>query len=314
MRRSTVAGLLALALWSVAPARGAAAENGVEPPGAALVLPFDSTEGHVSFLAAQNTGAAQVSSHWTFWADVCSKLADADICLTSQDSVIIDPTTLASIGPDNQPTGGGAADLSGNRGFAVVTAFATDADCNPLRGSRSRIVDGALTGSWSIAELDKNSAFGTSAIVLHRSADGFVELPDQPLLDLDLYTWNPDTLTKSEIVLIGLRENAGERPGEVGPIGTGDSNFVHFGVSYVDTLEVAKSLAGGVVGCAAFDDVRRLVEGAGVQSSGFLRFSDFRPPVGGGTAGSRMFVFGLHGWAFEGFGQMQNGIYRFSEQ
>lgn len=314
MRRPTVAGLLALAVWSMVPARGAAAENGVEPPGAALVLPFDAFEGHVSFLAAQNTGSTQVSTHWTFWADVCRKLAETEICLTSQDSVIVDPTTLASIGPDNRPIGDGMINLAGQRGFAVVTAFATDAGCNPLLGSRAEIVDGALTGSWSIAELEKNSAFGTSAIVLHRSADGFVELPDRPLESLDLYTWNPDTLTKSEFVLIGLRENAGVRPGEVGPIGTGDSNFVHFDLSYVDTLEVERSLPNGVVGCAAFDDVRRLVVGVDIRSSGFMRLTGFRPSLGGGTAGSRMFVFGVHGWAFEGFGQMQNAIYRFSEQ
>jgi hypothetical protein len=249
-------------------------------------MPYDLTAGHVSYLAAQNTHDDSVATHWTFWAEDCSLRAQVEICLTQDDSVVVDPTRLVSIDAENEPTGDTAVDLSGTRGFATVTALAADEDCRRRTGSGHRIVDGALTGAYSIAELEQNSAYGSSAIVLP-APNGIVELPDRGLESLDLYTWNPDTLTKTQVVVIGLRENEGELPGEVGPMGAGASSRVQASLAYVDTIEVVSALPDVDIGCVFFGDAQTLVEPVGAESSGFFRLSDFSRPIGGGTAGSR---------------------------
>src|SRR4051812_39079971 len=77
-------------------------------PAAELIMPFDSTEGKSSFLLVSNltgtssSGGAQVTTHWTFWSETCDELADFSICLTLNDTVVVDPTNARSQGLNNE--------------------------------------------------------------------------------------------------------------------------------------------------------------------------------------------------------------------
>jgi hypothetical protein len=64
-------------------------------PAGTLVMPFDSTTGHRSFeIVTRVTGSpngAPVATHWSYWASDCSHLADFFVCLTSNDTTVVDP-------------------------------------------------------------------------------------------------------------------------------------------------------------------------------------------------------------------------------
>src|SRR5690554_4240401 len=75
-------------------------------PANALVMPFDVTDDQVTFLLASNIGGlspvgdafiAGVTTHWTFWSETCDHLADVFICLTLNDTVVVDPRELSAI-------------------------------------------------------------------------------------------------------------------------------------------------------------------------------------------------------------------------
>ena len=125
-------------------------------PAAAVVMPFDQTAGHASFLLVSNTGSsrerAAVTTHWSFWAEDCSHLADFDACLTLNDTIVVDPTKAGAIGPDNEPVGP-AVDLSGRRGFVTVTAYQTDTACSGPSALGHELVDGALVAEATFSAM-----------------------------------------------------------------------------------------------------------------------------------------------------------------
>mgnify|MGYP005839416655 CR=1 FL=1 len=64
--------------------------------GNALVAPFDARAGKTTFLIASNVGTehAKLTTHWAFWSGSCDHLADVNICLTKDDTVVVDTTAM----------------------------------------------------------------------------------------------------------------------------------------------------------------------------------------------------------------------------
>jgi hypothetical protein len=274
-------------------------------PGAALVMPFDSTDGHVSYLTAHNLGSSKVSSHWSFWDEDGATLAETFVCLTANDTVIVDPTALQSIGPDNKGIGS-VSSLAGKRGIASVTAFKSDSNCTPPSSAGApQIADNALTGSFSVAELEQDSSYGGNAATFGIQ-NGIVALPTRELDHIDLESWAPSKVTKSQVILIALREQAGSIPGELGPQGQG---VLRANLGFYGNLSTLVSLAPVQLESAFFGDVRQLAGSQQLDTSGVFRLDGFSPPVGAEETGSRTFLYGLHGWAFHAFAQMAWGSY-----
>ncbi len=170
-----------------------------------LVMPFDTTNGHVSFeivsRTAKGTGGPLLRTHWVFYADDCRHLADVSIGLTDVDTVVVDPTRLQGQTQTFNPAAdfpqGPTVDLSGERGVAIVTA---------LDASNAAIPQ--IVGGWTIADAAVGTSFGGDAIGI--STDG--TLPDPALLagGIRIPTFDPTTLTSSQVILIGLEADGGE--------------------------------------------------------------------------------------------------------
>ena len=302
-------------------------------PANALLMPFDATAGHASYLLVSNvhgissSGVGQVSTHWSFWSDGCDHLADVSICLTLNDSVVVDPASVIGRDASNQPVGQ-PVDLSGQRGFVSVTAYATDASCSDASAEDFTLVDDAIVGTATIASTATGSAFGNDAIGLGVNPSGiFTDLPDNVLLSpnaragsLDIQTFSPETLEDSRVIFIAVQENAGKLPGEVGPLGTAVSANLNF----IDTLEINTSLPDLSFTCTKFASLLPSASDAlippsvSMLSSGVLRLTNIRSnakPIGDadGVDGNDNWVYGLHGQAVGQFGGSSNGKYRFTE-
>ena len=206
-------------------------------PASSLVMPFDQRSGHASFLIASSlAGAAAVSTHWSFWNEDCSNLGEVSICLTPNDTVVVDPGAVRSLDAANKSIDE-PLDLAGKRGFATVTAYETDASCADGAAKGSRLVERALVGTATIADLATEASYGFDAIGLFAAFDGsFVNLPDLLLSPdaasgaLAIQTHAPSRTTDSLVVLLALGERGGLWPGEVGPgrhDGHGRTQLVH---------------------------------------------------------------------------------------
>jgi hypothetical protein len=321
-----VAGLVAcVASLSLAPRAHALVDDVFSSrtqPATALLMPFDATEGHTSFLlvsniagtSSENPGA--VITHWAFWSDSCAHLVDVNLCLTLNDTVVVDPRNVQGMDADNAPVGP-AADLSGNRGFVTVTAYETDADC---ADPSDTLVRSAIVGSATLAITESNAAYGFNAVGLFTDPTGtFVDLPDFLLSPdggtgyLALQAINPETLTDSQVILIGVAEETGDLPGEVGPIG----GTVTASSAYYDTLEVPTSLPDVTFTCAEFGSLIPGAEGGLIPdfvsliSSGVFRLTDIR--VGNTPVGIDTFVYGFIGQSLEGFGAGFSAKYEVGE-
>lgn len=298
-------------------------------PAASLVMPFDATANHASFLLASMVspgtipegGIAATQTHWSFWSEDCSHLVDVWICLTLHDTVVVDPTEITGIGPVNEPLGP-VADLSGRRGFVTVTAYEAGEGCFPPTVGNEVLVDNALVGAYTFANIASGAAFGNDAIGLGLDAGGeYVDLPDFALSPspsegfLDLLTFNPATLDDSQVVLIALQEEKGKKPGEVGPL-TG----VTANVTYYDNQEVPTSLPDVRISCATYTSVINsatpslIPKTVTVESSGIIRMTNIEhttvpgviPPT---PVGFTSFVYGVHGQAVGKFGGSHNMKY-----
>src|SRR6185369_16310652 len=80
-------------------------------PATALLMPFDATDGHTSFLLVSNTvgtsadNPGAVTTHWAFWSDSCAHLVDVNICLTLNDTIVVSPLSVQGRDADNEPVG-----------------------------------------------------------------------------------------------------------------------------------------------------------------------------------------------------------------
>lgn len=296
-------------------------------PANALVMPFDVTDSRVTFLLASNLSGlspagdgfiAGVTTHWSFWSDDCAHLADVYICLTLNDTVIVDPRELSALDAGNNPIGP-QIDLSGERGFVVVTAYATDEICSDSSVRGDLPVDDAIVGTYTFANTESEASFGNDAIGLGLNPTGeFTQLPgdDDPFFEDFLFdkftiqTFNPETLDDSVVVLLSLREQAGSgRTADI-EIGPNTAN-TRADLIYYDNLEIPTSLPEVNIRCATFTS---LIPGAGslipptisLLSSGILRLDRFTPAIGGDTG---RFIYGTHGMAVANFGGSSNMKY-----
>jgi hypothetical protein len=295
-------------------------------PAGTLVMPFDSTSGKASFSMVSRIGSAQgrsvVATHWSYWAADCKHLADVIICLTSNDTVVVDPTSLQSERQGNDPPAnlkiGPLINLAGNRGMVTVTAFA--ADVGPS-GDECRVLDpratleDVLVGTWTIADVATNSAFGNDAIGLSSSGN----LPDSSILSaggLKIMTFNPQSLTDSEVIILPVEFPGGNGVYEATELGPYTKTFT-CDTAFIDNMEIATSLPDLKIKCASFNPISSALAAKGevpiipptveVVSSGMIHLTNCH--TGSGLLGSGKFVFAFHGQAVGPFGTVVTAKY-----
>lgn len=283
-------------------------------PANALVMPFDATEDSVSFMivsniaGTSNTGGGDilgVSTHWAYWSEDCGHLVDVWVCLTLNDTIVVDPTNVTAIDVGNTAIGP-VTNLSGERGFVVVTAYETDEICSDgsIRGYTP--VDNAIVGAATRANTAIGYSFGNDAIGLGLDSTGsYTELPANVGSTVDVLTLNPSTVDASSVAILSLAEQAGngeQRNIEVGPnTGVRTANLVLY-----DNLEIPTSLPDANVRCATFTSMvpgEGLIPGAiSVDSSGFLRMNNLNERDG-------EFAYVVHGQAVGSYGGSNYGKY-----
>ncbi|MCC6850149.1 MAG: hypothetical protein IT294_16760 [Deltaproteobacteria bacterium] len=287
-------------------------------PAAVLVMPFDVTAEHSSFLLVSRIGdtAARraVTTHWVFYSADCGHLADLAIGLTENDTVVVDPTRIQSQtqepGSPVNESAGPIVDLTGARGVAIVTVQAPP-DVSPVQ----------LIGSWTIADRAAGSAFGANAV----GFTGFA-LPDPSVLaseGLVIPTFAPSALDTSQVIVVGL-----ERQGDaIAPIARPSAALggarVCCNAQVTDTLEAIVSVPDVCFACALFAPVAptRLPSAdppvvplaAAPASAGMVVLRACRTaggdgvPVPLGTGGSGQFLVAFHGQAVGPFGVVTAG-------
>jgi hypothetical protein len=301
-------------------------------PANALVMPFDVTEGRESFQIVSNINGVSpisggganlgVTTHWAFWSETCDHLADVFICLTLNDTVVVDPHNVQAMDVANQGIGP-VIDLSGERGIVVVTAYETDEICSDASVLGLRPVDDAIVGSYTFADTASTASFGADAIGLGLcdeftdiecgpdAGDKWTQLPEYADPAIDVQTYNPETLDLSVVTLISLEERSGSGTTadiEVGP----NTSTLSGDVTLYDNFEVATSLPNVDLKCVRFGSVipaddDLIPSSISVTSSGFVRFSNFG--VGDDT-GEWVYIVG--GQAVGEFGGSSNGKYKAS--
>ena len=289
-------------------------------PANALVMPFDETDGHATFFLVSNISGlspagdgfiAGVTTHWSYWSEDCSHLADVYVCLTLNDTVVVSPADVSAIDAGNNPIGP-QIDLSGNRGFVVVTAYATDEICSDSSVRGDVLVDDAIVGTYTMANIESQASFGNDAIGLGTDFFGdYTELPKAGYDKFTIQTFNPETLDDSVVVLLSLKEKSGSGSTAAYEVGPNTAN-TRIDLVYYDNLEIPTSLPEAVVNCAEFTTV---IPGVGalipdtisLLSSGILRLDNFTPAIGGETG---RFIYGIHGQAVGNFGGSSNMKYK----
>ncbi len=316
--KKTLFGALALAVL-VGPVAGLDAalaydsDRSFQEPGNALVSPFDAREGRTTFLMASNIGDKKLTTHWAFWSESCSHLADVSICLTQDDTVVVDPANVSAVNEANEAVGP-KIDLTGNAGFVTVTAYEANEECENAGRSGEVLVDDSLLGSYTIADLATTASFGASPLVLGLDETGsYTDLPDHVVDEINAETFAPETLDAATVYAISLKERAGESQGfagEVGPI----KGQVHAAASYFDTLEIRTSLPDLVFGCAAALDLLQYLSPLQGATAGVLRLTDLRiedggseSPIGGDTG-----VYGIVAQALGPFGVVLEPTYKYT--
>ncbi len=284
-------------------------------PANALVMPFDSTEDWVSFMIVSNIAGTSgtsggdilgVTTHWAYWSDTCQHLVDVWVCLTLNDTIVVDPTDISAIDVGNIQIGP-KTNLEGERGFVVVTAYETDEICSDgsIRGYAP--VDNAIVGGATRANIGIGYSFGNDAIGLGLDDTlSYTELPKGADDDVDVLTLNPTTVDASSVAFLSLEERAGSGDTadvEVGP----NTRTITANLVLYDNLEIPTSLPDHQIKCADFTS---MVPGDGlipnsisVDSSGFLRLKNV-------NTNDDRFVYSVHGQAVGSFGGSNYGKYK----
>ena len=240
-------------------------EGGIEiisaHPASTLVMPFDASPGKMSFqLVSRLGGGATLATHWTYWAADCRHLVDVFVCLTPNDTKVMDVNAIqGEIQRQQGNVGlGPVIDLTGERGVTIVTAY--DADpasetCQP-RLPLAASTAGSLVGSWTISDLEAASAAGGNAIGI--DGDG-AAAPDGVVLT----TYAPPTLERSQVILMGVQAAAGSgefAATEIGPIDAPLANGAHVccQTRFIDNLETIVSLPDVCFACVGFHPISTL--------------------------------------------------------
>lgn len=312
-------------------------------PAQTLIMPFDATTGKASFEIVSRIGGGDpvIATHWSYWSKDCKHLADVFICLTRDDTVVVDPTKLqGEIQSPNPPMNnktGPVINLSGEEGMVTVTAFTADTGTS---GLECRISDPTATlsdqvvGSWTIANTATNTAFGHDAIGMDTGS-----FPDAATffgtagtaVPFFLQTFNPTTLTDSEVIFLTVEFSASSGNGrfqgsEIGPITFPGSPKVCCNATFIDNLEVQVSLPDICFDCVGFAPISDNVAKTGetslippttaVNSSGLLQLTNCvvddpanTPNTNIGDSSETQFIFAFHGQGVGPFGTIANGKY-----
>lgn len=309
----------------------------------ALIMPFDSTANHASFQIVSRHGSTSfgpIATHWSYWADDCRHLVDVIVCLTPDDTKVMDPTKvqgeLQSPNPPQNNGIGSITDLTGERGLVTVTAFgaetgASGLECNIIDTSDIRSPE--IDGGWVIANTSTNAAFGADALGIF---DG-VTLPDSSAISgvdgpgIFIQSFNPQSLGDSVVIVLTAQETSGNGrfiEDEIGPIRDQlpDGNHVCCNVTYTDNLEITTSLPDLCLECVGFNPISDLQAIAGgdasiippnttISAPGFVRLSNCESLDGDGLvspladAEFPQFLFAIHGQAIGPFGLGLHGKY-----
>ena len=292
------AGALSIGFTGTASAILADDQYSLTQPAAELVMPFDARDGKATFLIVSNPtavspGASQISTHWIFWGSNCKELANVSMCLTLDDSVVVDPRSIQGLGPNNEPLGP-IVNLSGNAGVVTVVAYETDEACNPYTRTGEILKDEAIVGTFTLADIGAGYSFGNDALGLFlNDAGDAVQVPDgRDVNRYALQTLNPEDLEATLVVLAQLTE----ADSIVTPAGS-----QKYFASFYDNVETATSLPDVQVGCPAYRTVTGgtaplIPDFVTVASSGIISL-DPSPNIG-----QNQYLFGIIGQAVGTFG------------
>ena len=317
-------GAAILTLMIAHPARGQGVGTQADlQPAAVLVMPFDLTGDHASFMlltrAGDTVNGRAVTTHWVFYSADCGHLADLAIGLTENDTTVVD---LSRIQSQTQQPGstvnesvGPIVDLTGERGVAIVTV-------QPPPG----VSPVQLIGSWTIADRRVGTAFGANAV-------GFtdVALPDASLLaseGLVIPTFDPTTLDTSEVIIVGLEQQGDSIVPIARPSAVLGGAHVCCNAAITDTLENVASVPDVCFACALFAPVAPtrvpsadppiVPLASSPASAGMVVLRACRSagedgiPVPLGTGGFSQFVVAFHGQAVGPFGVVTSGKYGYA--
>lgn len=307
---------LAMTLHPVT-ARAADSNRVLQVPGNALVAPFDSRDGKTTFITASNVSTAftKLTTHWAFWSDTCDHIADFSICLTRDDTVVVDPTAATALNANNDPVGP-TVSMAGSTGFVTVTAYQTDDDCTDAGRNGSVLVDDALIGTFVIADLATSAAFGSNALAFGLDPTGlFTDLPDQAVQSVDLNTYSPGTLEQATAYVFTLEELAGSLSGFLGELGP-VSGKLKWTAAYYDNEEQRTSLPEIEIGCAATIDVKSYLDHLEGATAGMLRLSNVRltrPDGSVGALGGTTGAYGILGETVGPFGASILPTFKFTD-
>jgi len=310
----------------------------------ALLMPFDATANHASFQIVTRHGDGDgapgpIATHWSYWADDCRHLVDVIVCLTPDDTKVMDPTKVqGEIQSPNPPQNNGVGsitDLTGERGLVTVTAFAAETGPSGLEcniSDTTPLGTPEIDGGWIIANTSTNAAFGADALGVF---DG-VTLPDSVVVSgpdsagIFIQSFNPQGLGDSTVITLTIEEAAGNgrfAEDELGPIRADlpDGNHVCCNVTFTDNLEITTSLPDLCLECVGFNPISDLQAVAGgdasiippnttIDSPGFVRLSncevlDVDGLVGEFSSDVAQFLFAVHGQAIGPFGAAIHGKY-----
>jgi hypothetical protein len=317
-RHLTALALAAIGAGSAGPAR--ALEPADLQPAAVLVMPFDVTTDHSTFLVVSRVGdtvfRSAVSTHWVFYSADCGHLADLAIGLTENDTIVVDPTRIQSQtqqpGEPVNESHGPIVNLSGERGVAIVTVQAPPG-VSPVQ----------LIGSWTIADRAVGSSFGANAV-------GFTSfaLPDPSLLasaGLLIPTFDPGALDTSQVIVVGLEQQGDSIVPIARPSAVLGGAHVCCNAQITDTLESIVSVPDVCFACALFAPVAPTRHpspdppvvplASSPTSAGMVVLRGCRTagadgrPVPLGTGGVPQFLVAFHGQAVGPFGVVTAGKY-----
>lgn len=312
--------LSAFLIAAVLPARAQTTSLTDLQPAAVLVMPFDVTADHSSFMVVSRIGETvngqAVDTHWIFYSADCAHLADLSIVLTENDTIVVDATHIQS---QSQEPGtpinvqhGPVVDLSGARGIVTVTA-------QPPPG----VSPAQLIGSWTIADRAVGAAFGTNAV-------GFTSFafPDATTLAMEglaIPTFDPGMLDTSQVIIIGLEQQGDS----ITPIARPSAGLwgahVCCNAAITDTLENVASVPDVCFGCALFAPIAptRLASAdppvvplaSSPSSAGMVVLNACRSagqdgkPAPLGAGGFSQYLVAFHGQAVGPFGVVTSGKY-----
>lgn len=239
----------AVVLWGVIPAAAKSEGVSLTQPATEIVMPFDATNGKASFLLVSNPFASSretpaVTTHWIFWGDNCQELANISMCLTQDDTIVVDPTDMRATGRNNEQNGP-TVNLRGKRGIVTVTAYETDRNCSDYRSNGSVLAPNALVGTFTIADTNVGYSFGNDALGLFSQGNRIVLPPGYEVERYVLQALNPRNVQSSLVVLSWLQVGS---DGTAAPTSAGRA----FYANHYDTSETSTSLPDVFVGCADF--------------------------------------------------------------